>query len=85
MNKQNKKYIIIYADPPWKYQGEMMNSSATDHYSTMCIEKLKKYNIIYADPPWKFKTWSEKGQKKSGREGKEEKDNPEESNTKSHS
>ncbi len=63
--KAGKKYNIIYADPPWKYQGEMMNSSATDHYKTMDIEKLKKYNIIYADPPWKFKTWSEKGLKKS--------------------
>jgi site-specific DNA-methyltransferase (adenine-specific) len=28
-----KKYKIIYADPPWKYQGEMMNSSVTDHYN----------------------------------------------------
>jgi N6-adenosine-specific RNA methylase IME4 len=26
-----KKYQIIYADPPWKYQGKMMNSSVTDH------------------------------------------------------
>ena len=28
----NKKYNIIYADPPWKYNGKMMNSSVTDHY-----------------------------------------------------
>lgn len=25
----------------------------------------KKYQIIYADPPWNFKTWSQKGEKKS--------------------
>ena len=25
----------------------------------------KKYNIIYADPAWKFKTYSEKGKKRS--------------------
>ena len=25
----------------------------------------KKYNIIYADPAWHFKTWSNKGHKKS--------------------
>lgn len=36
----NKKYQIIYADPPWSYNGNMMNSSATDHYSTMSIGDL---------------------------------------------
>jgi len=35
----DKKYKIIYADPPWSYQ-PMMNSSATDHYSTMTIEDI---------------------------------------------
>ena len=39
--KENKKYQIIYADPPWKYQGEMMNSSVTDHYSVIGLENLK--------------------------------------------
>ena len=38
---ENKKYQIIYADPPWKYQGEMMNSSVTDHYSVIGLENLK--------------------------------------------
>ena len=36
----NKKYQIIYADPPWRYQGNMMNSSVTDHYSVMSIKGL---------------------------------------------
>lgn len=36
----NKKYKIIYADPPWSYQGGMMNSSVTDHYSTMTIKDI---------------------------------------------
>jgi len=36
----NKRYQIIYADPPWKYQGKMMNSSVTDHYSVMDIKDL---------------------------------------------
>ena len=31
-SREMKKYQIIYADPPWKYQGKMMNSSVTDHY-----------------------------------------------------
>jgi N6-adenosine-specific RNA methylase IME4 len=35
----NKKYNIIYADPPWSYQ-PMMNSSAKDHYSTMTINDI---------------------------------------------
>lgn len=30
-------YSIIYADPPWRYQGKMMNASVTDHYSVMSI------------------------------------------------
>ena len=36
----NKKYKIIYADPPWSYQGNMMNSSVTDHYSVMTIKDI---------------------------------------------
>ena len=30
-----KRYKIIYADPLWKYQGKMMNSSVTDHYEEL--------------------------------------------------
>ena len=36
----NEKYQIIYADPPWSYQGKMMNSSVTDHYSVMEIKGI---------------------------------------------
>ena len=36
----NKKYNIIYADPPWSYKGKMMNSSVTDHYSVMTINDI---------------------------------------------
>jgi len=36
----NKKYQIIYADPPWSYQGKMMNSSVTDHYGVMSLEDI---------------------------------------------
>jgi len=41
----NKKYQIIYADPPWSYTGNMMNSSATDHYQTMSLEDICKLPI----------------------------------------
>ena len=40
MNFPDKKYNIIYADPPWRYQGQMMNSSVTDHYSVMTIDDI---------------------------------------------
>jgi|TARA_X000001388_G_C2153183_1_gene93214 N6-adenosine-specific RNA methylase IME4 len=39
-NLPNKKYNIIYADPPWSYKGKMMNSSVTDHYSVMSIDDI---------------------------------------------
>ena len=41
----NKKYQIIYADPPWSYQGKMMNSSVTDHYPVMTIDDISKLPI----------------------------------------
>jgi len=34
------KYQIIYADPPWKYESNMMNSSAIDHYETQGLDWL---------------------------------------------
>lgn len=36
----NKKYSVIYADPPWKYQDERCEGTAADHYPTMCIEDI---------------------------------------------
>jgi len=36
----DKKYNIIYADPAWSYTGNMMNSSATDHYKTMSLKDI---------------------------------------------
>jgi len=40
-----KKYQIIYADPPWSYRGEMMNSSITDHYGVLSIENIKNLPV----------------------------------------
>ncbi len=40
LNFPNKKYNIIYADPPWNYNSKMMNSSAIDHYNTMSLEDI---------------------------------------------
>lgn len=42
----NKKYNIIYADPPWQYKdkrnGYKMSGGAENHYKTMSIQELKK-------------------------------------------
>jgi len=40
INFPDKKYKIIYADPPWSYISNMMNSSATDHYKTMSLKDI---------------------------------------------
>ena len=36
----NKKYDIIYADPPWKYQDKGCNGNCEQHYSTMKIQDI---------------------------------------------
>ncbi len=42
----NKKYNIIYADPPWKYQGEMIKgSNIARHYNCLSLEELKQLPI----------------------------------------
>ena len=37
---ENKKYNIIYADPPWKYQDKSCDGCAESHYETMSIEDI---------------------------------------------
>lgn len=41
----NKKYNIIYADPPWKYRSKMMNSSVTNHYQCSSLQDICKLPI----------------------------------------
>ena len=38
--KKIKKYSIIYADPPWKYQKNKVHGAAEKHYPTMGIKEL---------------------------------------------
>ena len=44
-----KKYNIIYADPPWKFNnkntGGSMKSGASAHYDVMSLEDIKKLPI----------------------------------------
>ena len=35
-----KKYGIIYADPPWRYECKNIQGAAENHYSTMSIDEL---------------------------------------------
>ena len=41
----NKKYSIIYADPPWRYLDRNCNGCAESHYPTMKIQELKELPV----------------------------------------
>lgn len=41
----NKKYKIIYADPPWQYSDKGSNGAAENHYRTMRFEEICKLPI----------------------------------------
>lgn len=45
MELPKKKYKIIYADPPWKYNDEGCQGTATNHYKTMKNEDICSLNI----------------------------------------
>lgn len=36
-----KKYDVIYADPPWRYQDKKCNGACAFHYGTMKIQDIK--------------------------------------------
>ena len=40
-----KKYGIIYADPPWRYDQKNLSGAAEHHYSTMSVGEICKLNI----------------------------------------
>lgn len=41
----NKKYSIIYADPPWAYSDSGCAGAAAAQYNTMTIDELKKLPV----------------------------------------
>lgn len=41
----DKKYSIIYADPPWGYQNRGTRAAASKHYGTMTVDQLKKMGV----------------------------------------
>lgn len=40
-----KKYNIIYADPPWKYEQKTLHGAAENHYSTMSLKNICQLKI----------------------------------------
>ena len=36
--ENQKKYNIIYADPPWRYEQNKVSGAAENHYPTMSME-----------------------------------------------
>ena len=44
----DKKYDIIYADPPWSYSDNGCNGNAADHYPTMTVEEICKLPVNVA-------------------------------------
>ena len=41
----DKKYQIIYADPPWSYQDKGCNGNCESHYKTMSIDDICNLSI----------------------------------------
>ena len=38
----DKKYDIIYADPPWSYSDKGCNGNAAEHYPTMTVDEIAR-------------------------------------------
>jgi len=45
MKLPNKKYSIIYADPPWQYQDKNCNGATGKHYNTMKMEEIFSLSV----------------------------------------
>lgn len=41
----DKKYGIIYADPPWSYNNCGTRAAASKHYDTMTIDEIKDMGV----------------------------------------
>ena len=52
----DKKYGIIYADPPWSYSNKGTRAAADRHYGTMTIEEIKKMPVNIAGGVLPLKT-----------------------------
>ena len=44
-----KKYDVIYADPPWRYQDKKCNGACAFHYDTMKIQDHMGDDLNYIE------------------------------------
>ncbi len=42
---KGKKYNIIYADPPWRYEQRKIPGGAEQHYPTMTLDEICKLPV----------------------------------------
>lgn len=50
MKNEQKKYDVIYADPPWRYDfAESKDTAIENHYPTMALEDIKKIDVPAAE------------------------------------
>ena len=55
----NKKYSIIYADPPWGYQNKGTRAAANKHYEVMTVDDIKKMPVgVIADDDCVLFMWA---------------------------
>jgi len=56
----DKKYSVIYADPPWSYEhGDVPQGGVDKHYSTMDIDAIKALPVgLIADDPSVLLLWA---------------------------
>lgn len=45
MNETEKKYSIIYADPPWRYDRKYGSGVAENHYLTMSMQEISELPV----------------------------------------
>lgn len=43
--KLEKKYGVIYADPPWRYNDRNCNGACEQHYNTMTLQDIKSLPV----------------------------------------
>lgn len=41
----DKKFAVIYADPPWSYNNKGTRAAADKHYGTMSIADIKQLPV----------------------------------------
>lgn len=42
-----KKYGIVYADPPWRYDMKRGKGVAENHYPTMSMDEIYLFSVLY--------------------------------------